>query len=229
MPLHESINNHCDSLIEEFKYKSVDNVLSMLNRHDYLAVVDIKSAYRALSIYPEHRSLFGLRWNLDNNDIFIEDGRMCFGLRVGPMQFDNVSEFIYRILSDLYGIQIVNYLDDFIVLSSSEDETQWAQNRVINTLRYLGFHISWSKVTSPSQVCRFLGLDIDSNEMEIRLPLDKLEKLKGLSAKYINKNSIGKKELESLGGLLSHCAHVVDGGRVYTRRFYDLYKKMFKT
>ena len=64
--------------------------------------------------------------------------------------------------------------------------------------------------------------------MEIRLPLDKLEKLKGLLAKYINKNSIGKKELESLGGLLSHCAHVVDGGRVYSRRFYDLYKVILK-
>ena len=77
-------------------------------------------------------------------------------------------------------------------------------------------------------MCRFLGLEIDSNEMEIRLPLDKLEKLKGLLAKYINKNSIGKRELESLGGLLSHCAHVVDGGRVYTRRFYDLYKVILK-
>ena len=128
--------NHCGNLIEEFKYKSVDNVLSMLN---------IKSAYRALSIYPGHRSLLGLRWNLDNNDIFIEDGRMCSGIRVGPMQFNKVSEFMYNILSDLYGIQIVNYLDDFIVLASSEEEAQWAQNMVINTLRYLGFHISWLK------------------------------------------------------------------------------------
>ena len=134
MPLHSSINNHCENLIEE--YKSVDDVLAVLNVHDHLAVVDIKYAYRALSIYPEHRSLLGLRWNLDDNNIYIEDGRMCFGLRVGPMQFNKVSEFVYNILSDLYGIQIVNYLDDFI---SSKGETQWAQNMVINTLRYLGF------------------------------------------------------------------------------------------
>ena len=113
----------------------------MLNVHDYLAVVDVKAAYRALSIYPDHRPLLGLRWNLDNNEIYIEDGRMCFGLRgqsthvilcfglrVGPMQFNKVSEFIYSILSDLYGIQIVNYLDDFIVVASSKEEAQWAQN-----------------------------------------------------------------------------------------------------
>ena len=135
MPLNTSVNNHCENLIEEFKYKSVDNILSMLNVHDYLAVVDIKSAYRALSIYPEHRSLLGLRWNLDSNDTCIEDWQMCFGLRVGPMQFNKVSKFVYRILSDLYGIQIVNYIDDFIVLASSKEEAQWAQNMVINTLR----------------------------------------------------------------------------------------------
>ena len=105
-------------------------------------MVDIKSAYRALSIYPEHRSLLGLCWNLDDNNIYIENGRMCFGLRVGPMQFNKVSEFVYDILSELYGIQIVNYLDDFIVLTSSKEETQWALNMVINTLRYLGFRIS---------------------------------------------------------------------------------------
>ena len=98
MPLHDSVNSHCENLIEEFKYKSVENVLSMLNVHDYLAVVDIKAAYRALSIYPDHRPLLGLRWNLDSKEIYIEHGRMCFGLRVGPMQFNKVSEFIYSIL-----------------------------------------------------------------------------------------------------------------------------------
>ena len=88
------------------------------------------------------------------------------------MQFNRVSEFIYSILSDLYGIQVVNYLDDFIVVAISCEEAEWAQNTVINTLRYFGFHISWAKVNPPAQVCRLLGLEIDSSEMEIRLPLD---------------------------------------------------------
>ena len=64
---------------------------------------------------------------------------------------------------------------------------------VINTLRYLGFQISWAKVTPPSQVCRFLGLEIDSNEMEIRLALDKLEKLKGLWQSISIKTLLGRK------------------------------------
>ena len=77
-------------------------------------------------------------------------------------------------------------------------------------------------------MCRYLGLDIDSIRMEIRLPKDKLEKLVNLLKKYVGKSTISKKELESLGGLLAHCSHVVDGGRTHSRRFYDLYKVILK-
>ena len=79
-------------------------------------------------------------------------------------------------------------------------------------------------MTPPSKICRYLGLDIDSIEMELRLPKDKLEKLISSVNKFKDKSSISKQELESLGGLLSHCSHVVDGGRTHSRRFYDLYK-----
>ena len=81
---------------------------------------------------------------------------------------------------------------------------------------------------SPPQVCRYLGLDIDSIKMEIKLPEDKLEKLLNLLKEYVGKSTISKKELESLGGLLAHCSHVVDGGRTHSRRFYDLYKVILK-
>ena len=81
-------------------------------------------------------------------------------------------------------------------------------------------------------MCRYLGLDIASIRMEIRLPKDKLEKLINLLKKYVGKSTISKKELESLGGggggLLAHCSHVVDGGRTHSRRFYDLHKVILK-
>ena len=87
-------------------------------------------------------------------------------------------------------------------------------------------------MTLPSKVCGYLGLEVDSIKMELRLPKDKLEKLKSPSlqrvfffAESITNNfkdeiSISKRELESLGWLLSHCSQ----GRTHSRRFYDLYK-----
>ena len=225
MPRDISVNNFCADIIQDFQYKSVDHVLAMLQEGDYMAVVDIKSAYRSVPIFPDHRKYIGLKWEINGETVFIEDSRLCFGLCLGPSYFDKISGFVYNILADMYNIQAVNYLDDFIVIGATLEEATWAQKVV---LRYLGFYISWGKVTPPSQVCRYLGLDIDSIRMEIRPPKDKLEKLINLLKKYVGKSSISKKELESLGGLLAHCSHVVDGGRTHSRRFYDLYKVILK-
>ena len=228
MPRDISVNNFCADIIQDFQYKNVDHVLAMLQEGDYMAVVDIKSAYRAVPIFPDHRKYLGLKWEINGETVFIEDTRLCFGLCLGPSYFDKISGFVYNILADMYNIQAVNYLDDFIVIGATLEEATWAQKVVIKILRYLGFYISWGKVTPPSQVCRYLGLDIDSIKMEIRLPKDKLEKLINLLKKYVGKSTISKKELESLGGLLAHCSHVVDGGRTHSRRFYDLYKVILK-
>ena len=101
--------------------------------------------------------------------VFIEDSRLCFALCLGPNYFDKISGFVYNILADMYNIQAVTNLEYFIVIGATLEEATWAQKVVIKVLRYLGFYISWGKVTPPSQVCRYLGLDIDSIRMEIRL------------------------------------------------------------
>ena len=223
-PDKKSVNNYCSGIEETFTFKSVENVLALLQPHDFMAVIDIKSAYRAVSIHPDNKKYMGLRSEIQNKEVFIEDSRLCFGLSLGPMIFNSISNFVYSVLTDLYNLQAVNYLDDFLVLGHTKEEAPLAQNIVIKTLRYLGFYISWAKVTPPSKICRYLGLDVDSIEMELRLPKDKLEKLIISVNLFKDKSSISKQELESLGGLLSHCSHVVDGGRTHSRRFYDLYK-----
>ena len=142
-----------------------------------MAVIDIKSAYRAVSIHPENKKYMGLRWDIQGKEVFIEDSRLCFGLSLGPMAFNSISNFVYSFLTDVYNLQAVNYLEDFLVSGHTKVEAQFAKNIVIKTIRYLGFYTSWAKVTPPSKVCRYLGLDIDSIEMELRLPKDKLEKI----------------------------------------------------
>ena len=85
----------------------------------------------------------------------MEDSRLCFGLFIGPFAFDSISNLVYWVLTDIYGLLAVNYLDNFIVIAYILEESQIAQNIVIIILRYLGFCIN----------------------MEIRLPYEKLEKL----------------------------------------------------
>ena len=43
-PVGISVNFHCDSMLENFCFKSVDNVVEMLKEGSFMAVVDIKAA-----------------------------------------------------------------------------------------------------------------------------------------------------------------------------------------
>ena len=96
-----AVNNFCEGIIQDFKYKSVDDVLSILQPNDYFGVIDIKSAYRAVYIHPSKTKYIGLRWELNDKTIYIEDSRLCFCLSVGPMAFDNISNFVYSVLTDI--------------------------------------------------------------------------------------------------------------------------------
>ena len=72
--------------------------------------------------------------------MYIEDSRVCFGLRLGPSYFDKIWGFVYNILADMYNIQTVNYLDDLIVIGATLEEATWAKKSKV--LRYLGFYVS---------------------------------------------------------------------------------------
>ena len=47
-----------------------------------------------------------------------------------------------------------------------------------------------------------------------------------LISNSLGKKRMSRKELESLGGTLSHCAHVVRGGRIFCKSVYSLYRTM---
>lgn len=215
--------------MKSFSFKSVDDVVEVMEEGDFISVVDIKSAYKAVSVDPEHADLQALRWEVNGKERYLIDKRLCFGLRCAPYYFYLISEFIYNVLSDRYGITVVNYLDDFAAISRSFDEGLFAQNCIIKLLRFLGFHVSWNKVTCPFQNATFLGIIIDTVNLELRLPEGKANKTLGLLNKVNGCKTISRKNFQQeargkLTGLLAHCSCVVKGGRTYCRRLYNLHK-----
>ena len=78
-PFGISVNNHCESLIEEFCFKNISNVTDMVQENYFMTVVDIKAAYRAVPIYPPHRKYQGFSWEWKGKKSWFQDNRMCFG------------------------------------------------------------------------------------------------------------------------------------------------------
>ena len=228
MPKGESVNNYSDTLAPKFKFETLDYVTDRLEEGAYMSVIDIKSAYRAVSVNPDHWEFQGFRWELDGEEHTYIDHRLCFGGRTAPYYFNLISDFIHRVLSEREGLNIMNYMDDFLVWSNSSEGCLHAQSRVTKLLRYLGFYVAWNKVTSPSTVAQYLGNIISTGEMTLSIPTGKLSDLRELLSKYRQRNCISKKDLEKLTGLLAHCAQCVQGGRIFCHRLYNLYSRIVR-
>ena len=78
------------------------------------------------------------------------------------------------------------------------------------------------KLIGPVTVIIYLGIEIDSDDMVIRLPAEKLSELLDLLNIWHDRKKCTKRELLSLIGKLSFAAKVVQPGRIFLRRLIDL-------
>jgi hypothetical protein len=76
-------------------------------------------------------------------------------------------------------------------------------------------------VVDPTTSITFLGIEIDSSTMELRLPADKLSLLRLELDDFKVRKRASKKQLQSLAGKLNWASAVIWGGRVFLRRIID--------
>ena len=220
-PLGSSINCHMEDTFKTFKYKSVDMVADALQKGWFMSVTDISAAYRSILIRPSDRTYQGLRWEVDGEDKPLVDNYLSFGTRVAPCVFSRITDSIARFM-EASGYRCWNYLDDFLVMGATFDECRQGQLLLHKTLRDLGFYIAYKKVKSPSQIQIYLGVEINSKEMSLRLPDEKVERLHTELAFFAGRSRATKKQLQKLCGILAHCATLVRGGRTFSHRIIEM-------
>ena len=217
-PLGTSINTFMDTVCTTFSYISRDDVTDVVQKGDFMAVLDIKGAYRSVNVFPDHRKFQGFVWNINGIDSYFEDNRLCFGLKCAPYLYTQITEFIVRAMENRGVARVFGYLDDFIVVAESEARCKEGMSVLIDLLTNLGFEIAWKKVTQPLTCVTYLGIGIDSVKMEVRLPKKKLTRLVELVSSFKGKNECCFRDLQVLCGHLAHAAKVVRGGRTFSRR-----------
>lgn len=225
-PLENCVNLYTDGVREKFSYKSVDTVVEGLVEGDFMATVDISNAYRAVHIHPTSSIRQGLSWSFKEETTYMRDNRLCMGLGSSPYVFSMLSELIVRCMIREGGPRVVNYLDDFCIIGHSYEECRAGQLELVHVIRRLGFFINYRKLTNPSQEMRFLGIIIDSIKMQLRLPEDKLARLFEILNDFSGRVKATRLELQRLAGILAHCCKVIQGGRTFSRRVYDMLSSM---
>ena len=219
-PSGQAVNDYCTTEWKQ-KFSTVDEAASLITKGCFMAKVDLKSAYRSVSLSDLSKSVTGLRWQFGNRTVFLRDTRLPFGSKLAPGIFHRLSQAVKRMLKRRGLAGVVVYLDDFFIMAETFHECMEALNETIALLRKLGFSINWNKVVDPSTTITFLGIEIDSMAMCLRLPEDKLVQVREELARFQGRKRASKKQLQSLAGKLNFCASVVYGGRVFSRRIID--------
>ena len=222
-PLKSSVNNYMKGTFSKFSFNTIDDVIPHIKPDSYMCTVDLQSAYRSVPIHPQDRQHFGLRWDFGSGPVYLTDNFLCFGSKCSAFIFNRLTDAVARYMRS-QGYTCFNYLDDFIVVADNFDGACSAQLFLINTLRRLGFYISWKKVISPTVYCRYLGIDIDAQNQRLLLPPDKLGKLHRELGFWENKKTSTKLQMQKLCGVLNFCCKVIRGGRVYMFHMIELLK-----
>ena len=79
----------------------------------------------------------------------------------------------------------------------------------------LGFSVAPDKVVGLSTTLTFLGIELDSVSMVMRLPKPKLEHLKASLGRWLGRSLARKKQLQSIIGQLSDAAIMVRPGTFF--------------
>ena len=108
-----SVNDGIAGGMCSLEYTTVGKVAGAalaLGRGTLLAKIDIKSAYRLISVHPAERPLLGLQWQ---GSVYV-DRKPPFGLRSAPKIFNCVADALEWCFQQAGVSNIDHYLDDFI-------------------------------------------------------------------------------------------------------------------
>ena len=133
-----------------------------------------------------------------------------FGLSSAPWAFTKLLRVVIAHLRKL-GLRLVIYLDDILVVASSQLAARLAVNQVRSLLESLGFVISVEKsVEDPVQALEYIGLFIDTLSMKLLLPERKRLDIYRLCKAALKASSLSWKELEKIIGNLNWATAAVD-------------------
>ena len=179
----------------------------------YMSSLDVSRAYKNFVSDPLDSPLLCFAWK----GSYYCDTSMPFGSRASSFHMQSVANCITDVLK-LYGIHSRMYLDDLIILSPDREAAHEHFNRARRLLAELGLPEAREKAQPPTRRIKWLGIIVDSTQMTLSIPTDKVTAiLRQVEATY-HKKQITRKQLQSLLGCLLFVAKCVRPARIFVSR-----------
>ena len=181
-----------------------------------LAKTDIKNAFRIIPIRPQDYNLLGMCWR----GLYFYDRCMPMRCSSSCKTFETFSTAIEWIAqNNLHINDILHLLDDFLIISPTEDLCRKQLDLFLLLCSYLGIPIAHEKTVGPSQIILFACIELDSILVEAGLPQEKLHKCQALISAFLKRRKVSLQEIQSPTGLLNFACSVVIPGRAFFTPF----------
>ena len=223
-PMGGSVNEGIDPNLTSLTYHRVEDAVRLVKAAGpgaSMAKLDLKAAYRHVPVHPDNQSLLAIRWG---GTTYL-DTAVPFGLCSTPKLFTAMADGLAWCMVCEGISHFLHYLDDFFICPPSQAQV-CGQSLVVavKLCEDLGFPVAPDKVVGPSTTLTFLGIELDSVSLVMRLPKSKLEHLKASLGRWLGRNSARKRQLQSIIGQLSDAAIVVWPGRTFLRLLIETAK-----
>ena len=221
-PLEDLVNWFISKDDASVKYETLDTFISLVQYWGVgclMAKTDILSAFRILPLAPSDYHLVGLTWR---GKCFI-NCTLCMGLSTSCAIFEAFSTSLHWIIIQSFPKQVLSHLlDDFLFVSDPQSGICLkAMNYFLEMCKTVNIPIKHSKTVLPCTKILAHGLEVDSVDMLVRLPLDKLNKCKQAISSVMGASSVTLVALQQLHGLLNFACRAIAPGRAFLRRICD--------
>ncbi len=144
---------------------TMKTIMSQIQEGDWFVTIDLKDAYFYIQVVQRHRRF--LRFAFGGKAYKYKV--LPFGLALAPRTFTKCTDAALAPLR-LQGIRVLNYLDDWLILAHSMELVSRHRDIVLRHIHSLGLRMNAKKsVLLPSQRTLFLGVHLDSIQMQARL------------------------------------------------------------
>ena len=151
-----TLNDYITS--SHFHMETPQSVLCSIRSGDWMISLDLQDAY--LQVLVHHDSRRYLRFVVAGKSYQFRV--LCFGLTTAPQVFTRIMAPVSAILHR-YGVRMLRYLDDWLILASTELACLQSRDRLLSICTELGIQVNLTKSSLvPTQSLVYLGMEIRS-------------------------------------------------------------------
>ena len=221
-PPDQSINSHIPREHCTVKYESFDSFIDLVLAHGPKALIaktDVETAFRLIPITEDY-NLLGFIYK----GLYYYDKCLPMGCSISCQLFERFSNALIWVLRERFRIKDVwHILDDFVFVGpSSSTACQEHLSSFLSLAKTLHLPIKESKTFNQATIMTVCGIEIDTIQMLMRLPDEKLERIKHMLHELRFRTKVTLRQLQSLIGVLNFSCTVVPPGRTFLRRLIDM-------